>query len=74
MGNMLSAVGAGAAVIAFVIIAWVVALGLAVLAVFMLIWNITDIQNVGANFWNVTWIILAALYLLGLVASIFKRG
>lgn len=45
----------------------------AVLFVFMFIWNITDIQNVGVNGWNVTWLVLASLGSLGIIGSFFKK-
>ena len=73
MGNKLKTIGAGSAIVALIVLAWLGALGVAVLAVFMVIWNVTDIQNVGPNFWNVAWLILAAIYLLGLVASVFRK-
>lgn len=47
--------------------------GFAVLFVFMFIWNITDIQNVGVNGWNVTWLVLASLGSLGIIGGFFKK-
>lgn len=44
-------------------------LGLAVLYVFMFIWNISDIQNVGPNFWNIFWLVIASLGALSLLGS-----
>lgn len=45
----------------------------AVLIVFMFIWNITDIQNVGPNFWNIFWLVLASLGALGIVGNFFRK-
>lgn len=45
-----------------------------VLIVFMFIWNISDIQNVGANGWNIAWLVLASIMALGFIASIFNRN
>lgn len=28
-------------------------------------WNVTDIVNVGANFWNVFWLALVGLFVFG---------
>lgn len=67
------AVGMGLLGLFLVILGIVLTIGVAVLVVFMFIWNITDIQNVGPNFWNVTWLVLASIMGLGIVASIFKR-
>lgn len=36
-----------------------------ILAVWILVWNLTDIQNVGFNFWNVFWIALTTTALFG---------
>lgn len=41
------------------------AVALFVLYVWVLVWNLTDIQNVGFNFWNVFWIALATSGILG---------
>lgn len=59
--------------IGFVLLALVIQIGFAVLFVFMFIWNITDIQNVGVNGWNVTWLVLASLGSLGIIGSFFKK-
>lgn len=40
------------------LILWIVKMGLAALIIF---WNVTDIQNVGPNFWNVFWLVVAAI-------------
>lgn len=37
------------------------AVGWFVLAVWMIVWNVTDAQNVGVNFWNMFWIVVAGL-------------
>lgn len=55
-----------------VILALAMTLGLAVLFVFMFIWNISDIQNVGPNFWNIFWLVIASLGSLSLVGSAFR--
>lgn len=51
-----------------------VILGLALLAfwVWVIVINVHDIQTVGANFWNVFWIVLAGLGILGTLKS--NRG
>lgn len=43
------------------------ALGLAVLvgATFVVLWNVTDIQNVGVNFWNIFWLVVVAAAITG---------
>lgn len=56
-----------------VILALAVSIGLAVLYVFMFIWNISDIQNVGPNFWNIFWLVIASIGSLSLIAGIFQR-
>jgi hypothetical protein len=40
---------------------------LALLTFFAIVvsWNVTDIINVGANFWNIFWLALAALWTFG---------
>lgn len=43
-----------------------------VLTVFMFIWNITDITNVGPNFWNVTWLVIATGLGVGVVSGWVK--
>ncbi|MGG7510973.1 hypothetical protein [Plantibacter sp. YIM 135249] len=48
------------------VLAVVVAAAVFVLAIAMVVWNVTDIQNVGINFWNTFW--------LGLVAVAFFGG
>ena len=63
---------AGAAVLVG-LLASAIQVGFAVLFVFMFIWNITDIQNVGVNGWNVTWLVLASLGSLGIVGGFFKK-
>ena len=55
------------------LLALAIQVGFAVLFVFMFIWNITDIQNVGVNGWNVTWLVLASLGSLGIVGGFFKK-
>lgn len=65
-----SVVGLG---IGVVLLALILRVGFAVLFVFMFIWNISDIQNVGPNFWNITWIALAGLGSLGILSSFFKK-
>lgn len=65
-----SVVGLG---IGVVLLALIIQVGFAVLFVFMFIWNISDIQNVGPNFWNITWIALAGLGSLGILSSFFKK-
>lgn len=47
------------------VVALAVAIGGFILAVWMLVWNITDMQNVGVNFWNVFWSLLALTFVLG---------
>lgn len=66
-GSSLIALGA-----AGVILALALSIGMAVLFVFMFIWNISDIQNVGVNFWNVFWLVIASLGSLSLIGSFFK--
>lgn len=56
-----------------VILAVALQLGLAVLFVFMFIWNISDIQNVGPNFWNIFWLALATLGSLGVLRAVFSN-
>lgn len=63
---------AGAAVLVG-LLALAIQVGFAVLFVFMFIWNITDIQNVGVNGWNVTWLVLASLGSLGIIGGFFKK-
>lgn len=48
-------------------------LGLAVLFVFMFIWNISDIQNVGPNFWNIFWLVIATLGSLSMIGGAFRN-
>ena len=55
------------------LLALAIQVGFAVLFVFMFIWNITDIQNVGVNGWNVTWLVLASLGSLGIIGGFFKK-
>ena len=63
---------AGAAVLVG-LLALAIQVGFAVLFVFMFIWNITDIQNVGVNGWNVTWLVLASIGSLGIIVGFFKK-
>lgn len=37
------------------------AVGWFVLAVWIAVWNVTDMQNVGVNFWNMFWLTIAGL-------------
>lgn len=39
------------------LVLWLAKMGLAALIVY---WNVTDIVNVGANFWNIFWLVIAA--------------
>ena len=55
------------------LLAFAIQIALAVLYVFMFVWNITDIQNVGVNGWNVTWLVLASLGSLNIIKSFFKK-
>lgn len=55
------------------LLALAIQVGFAVLFVFMFIWNITDIQNVGVNGWNVTWLVLASIGSLGIIGGFFKK-
>ena len=55
------------------LLALAIQVGFAVLFVFMFVWNITDIQNVGVNGWNVTWLVLASLGSLGIIGGFFKK-
>ena len=55
------------------LLAFAIQVGFAVLFVFMFTWNITDIQNVGVNGWNVTWLVLASLGSLGIIGGFFKK-
>lgn len=64
-------VGLGALAI---VLALAINLGLAVLFVFMFIWNITDIQNVGPNFWNIAWLVVASLGSLGIISNVFRKN
>ena len=63
---------AGAAVLVG-LLALAIQVGFAVLFVFMFVWNITDIQNVGVNGWNVTWLVLASIGSLGIIGGFFKK-
>lgn len=56
-----------------VLLGLAIQVGFAVLFVFMFIWNISDIQNVGPNFWNIAWIAVAGLGSLGILSSFFKK-
>lgn len=51
-----------------------VAFGVAVLvlAAWMIVWNVTDIQHVGLNFWNVFWLLVVASAFFGSGAAIRK--
>ena len=55
------------------LLALAIQVSFAVLFVFMFVWNITDIQNVGVNGWNVTWLVLASLGSLGIIGGFFKK-
>lgn len=66
------AVGMGLLGLFLVILGIALTIGVAVLVVFMFIWNITDIQNVGPNFWNITWLVLASIMGLSIIGSFFK--
>lgn len=48
-----------------------VAVGWFVLAVWVAVWNVTDMQSVGVNFWNMFWLFVAGAMVLtpGGVAS-----
>lgn len=59
----------GVGLVALIVGAFVVAIAGLILAVWILVWNLTDIQNVGFNFWNVFWIALASAALLGGVTA-----
>lgn len=37
------------------------AVGWFVLAVWVAVWNVTDMQSVGVNFWNMFWLFIAGL-------------
>lgn len=63
-------VGIGLGLIAVLGVLMNIAVG--VLTVFMFIWNITDIQNVGPNFWNVTWLVIATGLGVGVVSGWVK--
>lgn len=39
--------------------------GIFVLATWVIVWNVNDIIAVGANFWNVFWILLTTSVLFG---------
>lgn len=43
------------------------AIGFALLvgATLVVLWNVTDIQNVGVNFWNIFWLVLVAAVISG---------
>lgn len=64
------AVGLGILGVFLFILGVAMSIGLLVLVVFMFIWNINDIQNVGPNFWNVTWLVLASILALGTINSV----
>lgn len=64
---LMGAAVTGISILAIVLIVLNILFG--VLAVFILYWNITDIINVGVNFWNVFWIVFAALTLLGILRN-----
>ncbi|GAA5198747.1 hypothetical protein [Microbacterium jejuense] len=40
-----------------------------VFATWVVVWNLTDMQNVGINFWNVFWILLVGTVLFGGVGA-----
>lgn len=42
-----------------------IGVGLWILGVWIVVWNVNDIAAVGANFWNVFWIMLVASFLFG---------
>jgi len=73
MGDNLKIAGVGVGIVLLGILAVLLNLGLGVLTVFMFIWNITDIQNVGPNFWNVTWLVIATGLALGVVSGWVKQ-
>lgn len=70
MVNKKQAVGLGILGVFLFILGVALSIGVLVLVVFMFIWNINDIQNVGPNFWNVTWLVLASLLALGAINSV----
>ena len=52
--------GIGAFVGLIFVLGCLFTIGKLVLVGFMVYWNVTDIVNVGPNFWNVFWLVLAA--------------
>lgn len=64
-----------AIVIGCVLVLVIVAATLAylLLVTLMFVWNITDINENGANFWNVFWLVLASFMALGIVSGMFAR-
>lgn len=56
-----------------IILGLAIAAGYVVLISFMVLWNVTDIQNVGLNFWNVFWLVLVALSVLGSATGLAKN-
>ena len=67
MGDKLKSVGVGIGVALLLTLGVLLDVGTGILSVFMFIWNITDIQNVGPNFWNVAWLVVATA--LGLLVA-----
>lgn len=59
MGDKLKRAGVGIGIVLLLILGIPLDIGVGVLAFFMFVWNITDITNVGPNFWNVTWLVIA---------------
>lgn len=59
-----------------IFILWVLGLAAAaalfVLAILMVVWNVTDIQNVGLNFWNTFWLGLVAVAFFGSTSAASK--
>lgn len=59
------------AVVVGIIVGLVIVFAVVAFFSWILLMNLTDIQNVGFNFWNVFWIALA---LMGLVGGGSKAG
>lgn len=59
--------------IVFFIVGAALGIGALVLAAWMIVWNVNDIAAVGANFWNVFWIMLVALCLFGGTSRVISK-
>lgn len=67
-----TAVGVVVLLVALALVAFLATLAVGVFMVFVIVWNVQDIGAVGANFWNVAWIILAAIVLLSIIGNALR--